>query len=143
MMKRYSQEETGPAILVDWYRAAAYCNWLSQREGIPEDQWCYETDARELSQERVSVLVSLLWPQDPLARGAGTRYLLDLPQVSITEPTVEAAGSMKEAIARMRRMFVAGSHFCPRVTKTTSLAKIARNNMRGMMTAHKAVRSFK
>jgi formylglycine-generating enzyme required for sulfatase activity len=25
-----------------WYEAAAYCNWLSKQEGIPEDQWCYE-----------------------------------------------------------------------------------------------------
>lgn len=27
---------------VRWYEAAAYCNWLSQQEGIPEEQWCYE-----------------------------------------------------------------------------------------------------
>jgi formylglycine-generating enzyme required for sulfatase activity len=27
---------------VTWFEAAAYCNWLSQQEGIPEDQWCYE-----------------------------------------------------------------------------------------------------
>lgn len=26
---------------VSWYRAAEYCNWLSEQEGIPEDQWCY------------------------------------------------------------------------------------------------------
>ena len=26
---------------VDWYDAARYCNWLSQKEGIPEAQWCY------------------------------------------------------------------------------------------------------
>ncbi len=24
-----------------WYDAARYCNWLSARERIPEDQWCY------------------------------------------------------------------------------------------------------
>ena len=22
-----------------------YCNWLSEKEGIPEDQWCYEQTA--------------------------------------------------------------------------------------------------
>ena len=27
---------------VSWYDAAAYCNWLSKEEGIPQDQWCYE-----------------------------------------------------------------------------------------------------
>jgi formylglycine-generating enzyme required for sulfatase activity/tRNA A-37 threonylcarbamoyl transferase component Bud32 len=25
----------------DWYMAAAYCNWLSEKEGIPKEQWCY------------------------------------------------------------------------------------------------------
>ena len=28
-------------IGVTWYRAAAYCNWLSEQEELPEDQWCY------------------------------------------------------------------------------------------------------
>jgi formylglycine-generating enzyme required for sulfatase activity len=31
---------------VEWYEAAAHCNWLSQRESIPQDQWCYETNAQ-------------------------------------------------------------------------------------------------
>jgi formylglycine-generating enzyme required for sulfatase activity/tRNA A-37 threonylcarbamoyl transferase component Bud32 len=25
-----------------WYMAAAYCNWLSKKEGIPEVDWCYQ-----------------------------------------------------------------------------------------------------
>ena len=32
---------TGPMIGVTWYGAAAYCNWLSEQEGLPKDQWCY------------------------------------------------------------------------------------------------------
>ncbi len=31
-----------PIGAIDWYDAAAYCNWLSEQDGIPEDQWCYE-----------------------------------------------------------------------------------------------------
>ena len=31
-----------PVNLVSWYDAVAYCNWLSEQEGIPEEQWCYE-----------------------------------------------------------------------------------------------------
>ena len=27
---------------IDWYRAARYCNWVSQQKDIPEEQWCYE-----------------------------------------------------------------------------------------------------
>jgi formylglycine-generating enzyme required for sulfatase activity len=41
-MRRYP-DPTCPIAGVTWYEAAAYCNWLSQQEGIPEDQWCYET----------------------------------------------------------------------------------------------------
>jgi formylglycine-generating enzyme required for sulfatase activity len=28
--------------MVTWYEAAAYCNWLSQEEGIPEGEWVYQ-----------------------------------------------------------------------------------------------------
>jgi formylglycine-generating enzyme required for sulfatase activity len=34
-----------PQTGVSWYQAAAYCNWLSRREGIPESQWCYLPNA--------------------------------------------------------------------------------------------------
>jgi len=30
-----------PAIYTSWYEAVAYCNWLSNEEGIPEGQWCF------------------------------------------------------------------------------------------------------
>jgi eukaryotic-like serine/threonine-protein kinase len=35
-----------PQLCVGWYEAAAYCNWLSEREGIPRDQWCYQPNGR-------------------------------------------------------------------------------------------------
>jgi formylglycine-generating enzyme required for sulfatase activity len=31
-----------PQVGITWYEAAAYCDWLSEQEGIPKDQWCYE-----------------------------------------------------------------------------------------------------
>jgi serine/threonine protein kinase/formylglycine-generating enzyme required for sulfatase activity len=33
-----------PAGMVSWYEACRYCNWLSAREGLPPDQWCYPAD---------------------------------------------------------------------------------------------------
>jgi formylglycine-generating enzyme required for sulfatase activity len=43
---RYTRMAALPVVGTSWYQAAAYCNWLSREEGIPEDQWCYEVDAK-------------------------------------------------------------------------------------------------
>jgi formylglycine-generating enzyme required for sulfatase activity len=40
--KSYAPTGEYPANMVSWYDAAAYCNWLSEQEGIPKEQWCYE-----------------------------------------------------------------------------------------------------
>src|SRR5262249_28276631 len=39
--KRYSPDADSPIISVTWYEAAQYCRWLSEQEGVPEDQMCY------------------------------------------------------------------------------------------------------
>ncbi|QDV47896.1 Serine/threonine-protein kinase PknB [Stieleria neptunia] len=42
----YARSVDSPAINVTWYDAAKYCRWLSEQEGIPEDEMCYpEIDA--------------------------------------------------------------------------------------------------
>jgi formylglycine-generating enzyme required for sulfatase activity/tRNA A-37 threonylcarbamoyl transferase component Bud32 len=40
-VERYSPGPDTPVVGVCWYDCAGYCNWLSEREGIPKDQWCY------------------------------------------------------------------------------------------------------
>ena len=37
----YSYRSDCPVGIVTWYRAAAYCRWLSEQEGVPQDQRCY------------------------------------------------------------------------------------------------------
>ena len=34
-----------PQLYVTWCEAAHYCNWRSQQEGIPQEEWCYEPRA--------------------------------------------------------------------------------------------------
>ncbi|MEO1614431.1 MAG: protein kinase [Planctomycetota bacterium] len=34
-----------PADRLSWFQIAEYCNWLSEREGIDPDQWCFEPNA--------------------------------------------------------------------------------------------------
>ena len=40
-VNRYSPDPDGPWVTPNWYMAAHYCNWLSEQEGLPKDQWCY------------------------------------------------------------------------------------------------------
>jgi hypothetical protein len=40
-VKQHSPGPDGPMIGFTWYIAAEYCNWLSEQEGLPKEQWCY------------------------------------------------------------------------------------------------------
>jgi formylglycine-generating enzyme required for sulfatase activity len=39
--QRYSYDPDGPIVGVLWFEAAQYCRWLTQKEGLAEDQMCY------------------------------------------------------------------------------------------------------
>jgi hypothetical protein len=36
----YSPDPAGPMNGMTWFEAAAYCNWLSEQEGLPRSDWC-------------------------------------------------------------------------------------------------------
>ncbi len=43
---RYTREPDCPATRVSWADAVRYCNWLSQRAGIPRQDWFYPENMR-------------------------------------------------------------------------------------------------
>jgi formylglycine-generating enzyme required for sulfatase activity/tRNA A-37 threonylcarbamoyl transferase component Bud32 len=43
--KKHSPDGDGPIVSVTWYEAAQFCRWLSEQEGIPEEQMCYPSVA--------------------------------------------------------------------------------------------------
>ena len=44
----------------DWYSAAHYCNWLSEQEGLPKDQWCYLPNEAGAYAEGMSIPADVL-----------------------------------------------------------------------------------
>ncbi len=54
---RWVSGANSPVINTNWFQAVQYCSWLSKEEGIPEDQWCYETngDAVKLKAKYLSL----------------------------------------------------------------------------------------
>ena len=39
---KYVRSGDLPVVGISYYMASKYCNWLSEKEGIAEDQWCFE-----------------------------------------------------------------------------------------------------
>jgi formylglycine-generating enzyme required for sulfatase activity/class 3 adenylate cyclase len=48
---RFTRLPNLPAVRISWHMAAAYCNELSRKEGIPAEQWCYEPAAGDSGAE--------------------------------------------------------------------------------------------
>jgi formylglycine-generating enzyme required for sulfatase activity len=47
----FSAELNCPINNLNWYEAAAYCNWLNEQEEIPQEEWCYlPNDSGEYAQ---------------------------------------------------------------------------------------------
>ena len=47
-------------VAVSWFGAVAYCNWLSKKEGLPPDQWCYLPNEKQEYDQGMTVPVDFL-----------------------------------------------------------------------------------
>jgi formylglycine-generating enzyme required for sulfatase activity len=59
-LNKYSPDPDGPWIGPDWYAAAHYCNWLSEQEGLPKEQWCYIPNESGAYAEGMSIPANVL-----------------------------------------------------------------------------------
>ena len=60
ILNECSPDPDGPWIGITWYAAAAYCNWLSAREGLREDQWCYIPNEAKAYAEGMTIPADVL-----------------------------------------------------------------------------------
>ncbi|HKI17122.1 MAG TPA: formylglycine-generating enzyme family protein, partial [Isosphaeraceae bacterium] len=57
---KYSPDPAGPMNGMTWYEAAAYCNWLSEQEGLPKANWCYLPNAAGAYAEGMTIPANVL-----------------------------------------------------------------------------------
>ena len=48
--RQHSPEADTPIIGLTWYEAAQYCNWLSEKEGLDESEWCYPKNPADIKE---------------------------------------------------------------------------------------------
>src|SRR5207253_280358 len=71
----YCPEPACPMLNISWYRAALYCRWLSEQEGVPEEEQCFPS-LKEI-ENSMTAGTPLQLPANYLQR-AGYRLLTDM-----------------------------------------------------------------
>ena len=56
-VNQFSPDRKGPRNSTSWFDAAAYCNWLSRKEGLEE---CYDTNSQKIYAEGMTIRADAL-----------------------------------------------------------------------------------
>ena len=102
-----------PRANVSWYAAAAYCNWLSEREGLPEDQWCYVPNAEGKYGPGMRIAAEFpRSPRLPVTHGGrmGVRLSRGICDQSLLRGQPVLAGPLCRVSSNRRRRTAAGGH---------------------------------
>jgi formylglycine-generating enzyme required for sulfatase activity len=103
-----------PQNNISWHVAVRYCQWLNERESIPENQWCYRNvwsnevgdcqpyeDYLERSGYRLPTLAEWQWA----CSGGSTEpwhFGSDESEISMFEWTIPHSGDMPHPVGRLR-----------------------------------------
>jgi formylglycine-generating enzyme required for sulfatase activity len=109
----FSPDPGCPMNSVTWYAAAAYCNWLSKKEGIPQDQWCYgpnETGGYADGMKMVSNAATRQGYRLPTGAeweyscraGAATKYFFGEPWVLLEKYAWYAGADSTQPVGRLK-----------------------------------------
>ena len=70
-VNKWSPDPDGPIIGISWYIAAGFSNWLSEQEGLPQQEWCYLPNKAGAYAEGMSIPADVLEHRLSVAHGSG------------------------------------------------------------------------
>ena len=87
--RKWVKTDDSPQVMMTWYEAAAYCNWLSEQEGIAKEQWCYEPNNRRKVWCRMKAK-DKFWESDGVSVADGGGMGICVPSGNGDQPLLRA-----------------------------------------------------
>jgi formylglycine-generating enzyme required for sulfatase activity len=103
-----------PVQWTKWYDAVAYCNWLSNQEGLPEKEWCYEPNKNGRYEEGMKLATNYLkrtgyrlpteaeWEYACRARAVTSRYYGESEELLRNYAWYNRASNFNWPVARLK-----------------------------------------